>query len=73
MPATVGWEAGSASNAHGSIEGLVHVSDTAFGDLLPSDAPEPEEEVEVSLREEALHRALETLPDRPEESLDKKL
>jgi RNA polymerase primary sigma factor len=38
--------------------------EAAFGDLLPSDAPEPEEEVEVSLRSEALMRALEQLPDR---------
>jgi RNA polymerase primary sigma factor len=41
--------------------------ETAFGDLLPSDAPEPEEEVEVSLRTEALMRALDQLPDRERE------
>jgi RNA polymerase primary sigma factor len=41
--------------------------EAAFGDLLPSDAPEPEEEVEVSLRSEALMRALEQLPDRERE------
>jgi RNA polymerase primary sigma factor len=38
--------------------------EASFGDLLPSDAPEPEEEVDVSLRSEALMRALEQLPDR---------
>jgi RNA polymerase primary sigma factor len=38
--------------------------DTALGDLLPSDAPDPEEEVDVSLREEALRRALGQLPER---------
>src|SRR4051812_8803063 len=43
--------------------------DTSFGDLLPSDAPEPEEEVEVSLREAALHRALDHLPDRERQVL----
>src|SRR3954463_12127288 len=41
--------------------------ETAFGDLLPSDAPEPEEEVDVSLRSEALMRALDQLPDRERE------
>jgi RNA polymerase primary sigma factor len=41
--------------------------DAAFGDIMPSDDPEPEEEVEVSLRAEALHRALDNLPDRERE------
>jgi RNA polymerase primary sigma factor len=41
--------------------------EAAFGDIMPSDEPEPEEEVEVSLRAEALHRALEHLPDRERE------
>lgn len=36
--------------------------DTAFGDLLAGDSPGPEEEVAVSLREEAIRRALERLP-----------
>jgi RNA polymerase primary sigma factor len=43
--------------------------ETSFGDLLPSDAPDPEEEVEVSLREAALHRALDRLPDRERQVL----
>jgi RNA polymerase primary sigma factor len=38
--------------------------EAAFGDLLPSDAPEPEEEVDISLRSEALMRALDQLPER---------
>ena len=38
--------------------------DTALGDLLPSEDPEPSEEVDVSLRQEALHSALEHLPER---------
>jgi RNA polymerase primary sigma factor len=41
--------------------------EASFGDLLPSDAPEPEEEVEVSLRAEALMRALDQLPERERE------
>jgi RNA polymerase primary sigma factor len=38
--------------------------ESSLGDLLPSDAPEPEEEVNVSLREQTLRRALERLPER---------
>src|SRR4051794_5757372 len=43
--------------------------ESSFGDLLPSDAPDPEEEVEVILREAALHRALDRLPDRERQVL----
>src|SRR6476659_417041 len=38
--------------------------DAAFGDLLASDGPAPEDVVHVSLREETLKRALLELPDR---------
>ncbi len=38
--------------------------DAAFGDLLPSSGPTPEDEVHVSLRTEALHSALHELPER---------
>jgi RNA polymerase primary sigma factor len=38
--------------------------ETALGELLPSSAPEPEEEVSVSLRGQTLRRALERLPER---------
>src|SRR5918994_953145 len=38
--------------------------DAAFGDLLPSDAPPPEDVVHISLREEMLRRALGELPER---------
>jgi RNA polymerase primary sigma factor len=38
--------------------------ETAFGDLLPSEGAEPEEEVELSLREETLRAAVEQLPER---------
>src|ERR671921_52421 len=38
--------------------------DAAFGDLLPSEGPAPEDVVNESLREETLKRALMELPDR---------
>jgi RNA polymerase primary sigma factor len=38
--------------------------DAAFGDLIPSDGPGPEDVVHISLREQALRRALEELPAR---------
>jgi RNA polymerase primary sigma factor len=38
--------------------------ETAFGELLPSDGPAPEDEVVVSLRESAIRRALASLPER---------
>ena len=38
--------------------------ESSLGDLLPSDAPEPEDEVSVSLRKQTLQRALDQLPDR---------
>jgi RNA polymerase primary sigma factor len=37
--------------------------DTGLGDLLPSDERGPEEEVEISLRESALRKAIDQLPD----------
>jgi RNA polymerase primary sigma factor len=36
---------------------------TALGDLMPSDTPDPSEEVELTLREDAVRRALEQLPE----------
>jgi RNA polymerase primary sigma factor len=38
--------------------------DAAFGDLLPSEGPGPEDIVSVSLREDALRRAIGELPER---------
>src|SRR5215217_7872434 len=38
--------------------------DTAFGELFASEEPEPSEEVEIGLREEAVRSALDTLPDQ---------
>jgi len=37
--------------------------DTSFGDLLPSDEPALEEEIQVSLARETLHRTVEDLPE----------
>src|SRR3954452_7716627 len=41
--------------------------DAALGDLLESDDLAPEEEVHIGLREEALHAAIDRLPDRERE------
>ena len=41
--------------------------DTPLAALLPSGERTPEEEVEISLREDALHKALESLPERERE------
>ncbi len=38
--------------------------DTELGQLIPSDAPEPVEEVAIGLRQEAVHRALENLSEQ---------
>jgi RNA polymerase primary sigma factor len=40
---------------------------TTLGALLPSQDRGPDEEVDISLREDALHRALERLPERERE------
>ena len=37
--------------------------ETAMGELLEGDTPRPEEEVEVTLREQALRRAVDELPE----------
>jgi len=38
--------------------------DAAFGDLLPAEGPGPEDIVQVSLREDAVRRAIAELPER---------
>ncbi len=40
---------------------------TAFGDLIPNEDGNVEQQVTVNLGEEALHRAIETLPERQRE------
>jgi RNA polymerase primary sigma factor len=42
---------------------------STYGDLIPGESPAVEEELHVSLREEALHKALSELPDREREVL----
>ncbi|MEX1142189.1 MAG: sigma-70 family RNA polymerase sigma factor [Thermoleophilaceae bacterium] len=44
--------------------------ETQLGDLLPSDQPAPEEEVEVTLTEESLRRAMAGLPAKEREVLE---
>jgi RNA polymerase primary sigma factor len=41
--------------------------DTELGALLPSDAPEPVEEVEIGLRQDAVHRALDSLSEQEQQ------
>jgi RNA polymerase primary sigma factor len=41
--------------------------DATFGDLIPGEAAEPSEEVHVSLAEDAVRSAVETLPERERE------
>ena len=38
--------------------------ESSLADLLPSEAPQPEEEVSVSLEQQTLRKALESLPER---------
>jgi RNA polymerase primary sigma factor len=42
-------------------------AETTLGGILPSDQPRPEEEVEVSLREESVRRAIQELPESERE------
>jgi RNA polymerase primary sigma factor len=61
-------EARAASRVVTSLDRPVGESeDTAFGALLASDERGPEEEVDIVLREDALRRALEQLPERERE------
>ncbi|MBV9804982.1 MAG: sigma-70 family RNA polymerase sigma factor [Solirubrobacterales bacterium] len=61
-------EARAASRVVTSLDRPVgEGEDTAFGALLASDERTPEEEVDIVLREDALRRALEQLPERERE------
>src|SRR2546423_7409731 len=46
---------------------LVVEEDTPLGDLLGSDRPQTEQEVEITLREEALRNAIAQLPDQEQQ------
>jgi RNA polymerase primary sigma factor len=50
-----------------SLDRPVGEEGSTFGALLPSEGRGPEEEIEISLREEALRRALDRLPERERE------
>ncbi len=61
-------EARAASRVVTSLDRPVgEGEDTSFGQLLASDERGPEEEVDIVLREDALRRALEQLPERERE------
>jgi len=58
-------EVRQAARAVASLDKPVgDAGDTAFGDLVATDGGNVEEEVTISLGEDALHRAVEMLPDR---------
>src|SRR3954470_10893371 len=44
--------------------------EVSFGDLLAGEEPQPEEQVHMSLREDAVRRALRDLPDREREVVE---
>ena len=50
-----------------SLDKPVGEEETALGDLLGSDRPPTEEEVEISLREDALREAIAQLPDQEQQ------
>jgi RNA polymerase primary sigma factor len=61
-------EARAASRVVTSLDRPVgEGEETSFGALLASDERGPEEEVDIALREDALQRALEQLPERERE------
>jgi RNA polymerase primary sigma factor len=61
-------EVRSAARTVASLDKTVgEGSDTAFGDLVAQDAADVEEEVVVALGDDALHRAILTLPPREQE------
>ena len=62
---------GAAARTVTSLDKPVGDDDgTPFGALLPSDEVQPAEEVEVSLREEIVRRAMSSLPDEQREVLE---
>jgi RNA polymerase primary sigma factor len=63
-------EVKNAARAVTSLDRPVGDDDSAsYGDLFAAEQPGVEEELDVSLRQEALHRALEQLPEREREIL----
>ncbi len=60
-------EVRSAARAVTSLDRPVGEGDSAYGDLFAGEAPEPSEEVHVSLTETAVRHAVNALPDRERE------
>jgi RNA polymerase primary sigma factor len=65
LPIHQAHEVRAAARASASLDQPVgEHEDAVFGDFVAGDGPLPEDEVEVSLRSEALAQALSALPDR---------
>jgi RNA polymerase primary sigma factor len=65
LPMHQALEVRAAARASASLDQPVgEQEDAVFGDFVAGDGPLPEEEVEVSLRSEALAQALSALPER---------
>ena len=65
LPIHQALEVRAAARASASLDQPVgEQEDAVFGDFVAGDGPLPEDEVEVSLRSEALAQALSALPDR---------
>ncbi len=65
LPVHQAREVRAAARASTSLDQPVgEEEDAVFGDFVPGDSPLPEEEVEISLRSQALAAALAVLPDR---------
>jgi RNA polymerase sigma factor (sigma-70 family) len=63
-------EVRAAARASASLDQPVgEQEDAVFGDFVAGDGPLPEEEVEVSLRSQALNAALSSLPERERQVL----
>ena len=62
-------EVRSAARAVTSLDKPVGEEGTALGDLFAGEGDTPEEELDVSLREDALRQALDDLPDRARDVL----
>ncbi|MEA2374918.1 MAG: polymerase primary sigma factor, partial [Thermoleophilaceae bacterium] len=56
-----------AARAVTSLDKPVGEEETALGDLMGSDAPQPDEEVELTLRESAIRSAISQLPDQEQQ------
>jgi RNA polymerase primary sigma factor len=70
LPIHQAYEVRAAARASTSLDQPVgDEEDAVFGDFVAGDGPLPEEEVEVSLRSQALTQALHALPERERQVL----